>query len=264
MNSFSPIGIFDSGVGGTSIWMEIHQLLPNENTIYLADSMNAPYGYKSVDEVIALSIKNTDILLDLGCKIIVVACNTATTQAISELRSKYDVQVIGIEPAIKPAALQTQTKSIGILATKGTLSSSLFYKTSELISKDISVIEVVGEGLVPLIEEGKLDSPEMMDLLFKYTKPMIDANVDRIVLGCSHYPHIIAQLQKLLPSHVKIIDSGIAVAKQTKLVLERNHLLNTNFSDKSSLKFYSNKKTDTLKLLLGDYTDQISIELKDF
>lgn len=264
MNSFSPIGIFDSGVGGTSIWMEIHQLLPSENTIYLADSKNAPYGYKSIDEVIALSIKNTDVLLNLGCKIIVVACNTATTQAIAQLRSKYDIPFIGIEPAIKPAALQTKSKSIGILATKGTLSSSLFYRTSELISKDISVIEIVGEGLVPLIEEGKLDSPEMMDLLIKYTKPMIDANVDRVVLGCSHYPHIINQLQKLLPSHVKIIDSGIAVAKQTQLVLKKHQLLNTNFSNKPYLQFYSNKKVETLEYLLREFTEQISIGIKDF
>jgi len=125
----SPIGIFDSGVGGTSIWKEIHDLLPLENTVYLADSKNAPYGNKSVDEIISLSIKNTDLLLQLGCKIIVVACNTASTNAISLLREKYNVPIIGIEPAIKPAALKTRTKNIGILATKGTLSSILFHST---------------------------------------------------------------------------------------------------------------------------------------
>ena len=264
MNQFSPIGVFDSGVGGTSIWKEIHHVLPFENTIYLADSKNAPYGYKTKEEVIALSFKNTDMLLELGCKIVVVACNTATTQAISELRSKYDIPFIGIEPAIKPAALQTQSKSIGILATKGTLSSALFYKTSELISKDIAITEVVGEGLVPLIEDGFIDSPEMMRLLSKYTKPMLDANVDHIVLGCSHYPHIIEQLERILPPHVKIIDSGAAVAKQTKNVLDRLHMLNPNTTEKPSLKFYSNKTMDTLKLILSDYSDDISIELMEF
>ena len=125
-----PIGIFDSGVGGTSIWKEIHALLPYENTIYLADSANAPYGPKGKDAIIALSEKNTEYLLNQNSKIIVVACNTATTNAIKHLRKKYDVPFIGIEPAIKPAALQTQTKAIGILATKGTLSSELFSKTS--------------------------------------------------------------------------------------------------------------------------------------
>ena len=137
------IGIFDSGIGGTSIWKEIHQLLPLENTLYLADSKNAPYGNKTKDEIIDLSIKNTEVLIDLGCKIVVVACNTATTNAISILRSKYDLPFIGIEPAIKPAALKTKSNSIGILATKGTLSSSLFHQTAKEFTKEISLIEIV-------------------------------------------------------------------------------------------------------------------------
>mgnify|MGYP003650847919 CR=1 FL=1 len=121
----NPIGVFDSGVGGTSIWKEIITLLPNENTIYLADVKNAPYGEKSAEEIQKLSIKNTELLISLGCKIIVVACNTATTNAINLLRETYDIPFIGIEPAIKPAALLSSNKAIGILATKGTLSSSL-------------------------------------------------------------------------------------------------------------------------------------------
>ena len=128
----NSIGIFDSGIGGTSIWREIHELLPFEDTVYLADSFNAPYGIKTREEIIELSRKNTIKLLELGAKIIVVACNTATTNAINELRNEFDVSFIGIEPAIKPAALQSRTKNIGILATKGTLSSSLFTKTSDL------------------------------------------------------------------------------------------------------------------------------------
>ncbi len=119
--SNQPIGIFDSGVGGTSIWKEIHSLLPKENTIYLADSLNAPYGPKGKEKIIELSIKNTEILLEKGCKIIVVACNTATTNAVDYLRKNYNIPFIGIEPAIKPAALQSKTKTVGILATKGTL-----------------------------------------------------------------------------------------------------------------------------------------------
>jgi len=118
--------IFDSGIGGTSIWSAIHELMPFEDTIYLADSKNAPYGLKSKEEIIALSIKNTEFLLERNAKIIVVACNTATTNAIKELRAKYDIPFIGIEPAIKPAAIQSKTQKIGILATKGTLSSEHF------------------------------------------------------------------------------------------------------------------------------------------
>jgi glutamate racemase len=127
----NPIGLFDSGIGGTSIWKEIHQLLPQENTIYLADSKNAPYGIKTRQEIIQLSCKNTELLLNHNCKTIVVACNTATTNAIKELRQKYDVPFIGIEPAIKPAALHSKTQKIGILATKGTLTSELFYQSVE-------------------------------------------------------------------------------------------------------------------------------------
>ena len=132
-----PIGIFDSGVGGTSIWKEINALLPSENTIYLSDSKNAPYGEKSRQAIIDLSIKNTEFLLNKNCKLIVVACNTATTNAIKILREKYDIPFIGIEPAIKPAALKTKTKTIGILATKGTLNSDLFEKTSNTINQKI-------------------------------------------------------------------------------------------------------------------------------
>ena len=161
----NTIGIFDSGIGGTSIWREIHELLPFENTTYLADSINAPYGIRSKQEIIELSRKNTIKLLELGAKIIVVACNTATTNAIDELRSEFDVPFIGIEPAIKPAALKSKTKTIGILATKGTLSSGLFTKTSELYTQGLKVIEVEGNGLVELIEDGKIYSEEMDILL---------------------------------------------------------------------------------------------------
>ena len=225
MKKNGAIGIFDSGVGGTSIWKEIHALLPFEDTLYLADSYYAPYGNRTQEEITSLSIKNTEFLLSQGCKIIVVACNTATTNAIKILRATYSIPIIGIEPAIKPAALKTKTKSIGILATKGTLSSELFHKTSEAFTNGIMVTEVIGEGLVPLIEKGKLDSPEIWKLLKKHTSSMIEANIDYLVLGCSHYPYIIPQLQQLLPKNIKIIDSGEAVARQTQAVLAENELL---------------------------------------
>ncbi|MBJ6369341.1 glutamate racemase [Snuella sedimenti] len=221
-----PIGIFDSGVGGTSIWQEIHKLLPNENTIYLADSANAPYGPKGKDAIVQLSIKNTELLLSKGCKLIVVACNTATTNAIKVLRDSYKTPFIGIEPAIKPAALQTKTNAVGILATKGTLSSELFSKTSGLFASNITVVERVGEGIVELIEKGALHSKEMRHLLNIYLQPMIEANIDHLVLGCTHYPYLIPLLKEMLPEHVKIIDSGAAVAKQTKAILKQHGLLN--------------------------------------
>ncbi|MBQ4818654.1 glutamate racemase [Aquimarina sp. MMG016] len=243
------IGIFDSGVGGTSIWKEIATLLPNENTIYLADSKYAPYGKRSKEEIIELSIKNTEKLLELNCKIIVVACNTATTNAIKVLRSTYNIPFIGIEPAIKPAAIRTKTRKIGVLATKGTLSSELFAKTSDLYANNIEVIEVIGTGLVELIEGGKIESPEMYTLLESYIKPMIQKDIDHLVLGCSHYPYLIPVLKEILSENVTIIDSGEAVAKQTKAILATNNLLRTN-SNMGEHHFYTNSDIATLQHIL--------------
>lgn len=254
--SKQPIGIFDSGVGGTSIWKEIHALLPHENTIYLADSANAPYGLKGKDKIIELSIKNTEYLIDQGCKIIVVACNTATTNAISLLRAKYNIPFIGIEPAIKPAALQTKTNSVGILATKGTLSSELFSKTSGLFASNIKVIEQVGEGIVELIEAGKVYSDDMRQLLTKHLKPMIDANIDYLVLGCTHYPYLMPLLLEILPKQVKIIDSGAAVARQTKAVLENHGLLNME-TDTPENTFFTNGNPEVMASLL-DYKHKVA------
>ena len=244
----NPIGLFDSGIGGTSIWKEVHALMPNENTIYLADSKNAPYGLKSKDEIIALSFKNTEFLLENNCKIIVVACNTATTNAIKELRAKYDVPFIGIEPAIKPAALQSKTQTIGILATKGTLNSELFHK-NVANHPDVKIIEQIGHGLVQLIENGDMDSAEMEELLKSYLNPMVEKNIDYLVLGCSHYPYLIPQIKKIIPPQIKIIDSGEAVAKQTQKILEQNNLLNLS-KRKSSQIFYTNSEPEVLKNIL--------------
>lgn len=263
MNRNSPIGIFDSGVGGTSIWKEIYELMPFEHTIYLADSKNAPYGSRSPEEIVALSIKNTEKLIAFGCKIIVVACNTATTNAIATLRARFNLPFIGIEPAIKPAALNSVSGNIGILATKGTLNSELFTKTSENLSNHINTIEIIGEGLVPLIESGDLDSEALKSLLKKYTKPMIDAKADYIVLGCSHYPYLIPALKKILPQHISIIDSGKAVARQTKTVLNNLDFLRTETTS-PRLSFYTNDDPKTLEGLLEAYSDKIAIEVLDF
>lgn len=247
MTNNNPIGVFDSGIGGTSIWNAIHDLLPNEKTIYLADSKNAPYGQRTKEEIVALSKKNVDFLLEMNCKLIVVACNTATTNAIAELRAEYDIPFIGIEPAIKPAANNSKTQVIGILATKGTLNSELFNKTAEMF-QNTTIIEQVGHGLVQLIEDGNLNSPEMTQLLESYLQPMIDANIDYLVLGCSHYPYLIPQIKKILPEHIQIIDSGEAVARQTQNVLrEKVGFTNTQNTDPI---FYVNSNPEVLKSIL--------------
>lgn len=258
MTNNNPIGLFDSGIGGTSIWTAIHELMPSEDTIYLADSKNAPYGLKSKDDIISLSIKNTEFLLERNAKIIVVACNTATTNAIKELRARYDVPFIGIEPAIKPAAIQSKTQKIGILATKGTLSSELFNKAVE-IYQDTEIIEQIGHGLVELIEGGKLESPEMNQLLRSYVEPMIEDNIDFLVLGCSHYPYLIPQLKKILPEKIKIIDSGEAVARQTQNILKEKVGLHTD--GKSKAVFYTNSDPKVLEDILQR---QYEVTFKDF
>lgn len=248
MTNSNPIGLFDSGIGGTSIWKEIHSLLPNENTIYLADSKNAPYGQKSKDEIIELSIKNTEFLLNHNAKMIVVACNTATTNAIKELRAKFDVPFIGIEPAIKPAAHNSKTQTIGILATKGTLNSELFNKNVARF-QETKIIEQVGFNLVKLIESGQMHSEEMTSLLKEYLQPMIEANVDYLVLGCSHYPYLIPQIKEILPPGIKIIDSGEAVAKQTQKILKEK--IGFNMEAKKTTLFYTNSNPKVLESILN-------------
>jgi glutamate racemase len=258
MDNNKPIGIFDSGIGGTSIWKEIHSLLPNEKTIYLADSKNAPYGQKSKKEIIGLSKKNTDLLLEMGCKLIVVACNTATTNAIRELREKYRVPFIGIEPALKPAVANSKTQIIGILATQGTLNSELFNKTTEMF-RNTKIVEQVGNGLVQLIENGNMNSTEMTKLLHSYLTPMIEANIDYLVLGCSHYPYLIPQIKNILPKHIQIIDSGRAVAKQTQKILEDQVGLSSIPSNEAV--FYTNSNP---KVLRGILESKYEVIEKDF
>lgn len=264
MKNQQAIGLFDSGIGGTSIWKEVVKLMPHENTIYLADSKNAPYGEKSTDEIIALCKKNTELLLSKGCKIIIVACNTATTNAIDSLRNNYPIPFIGIEPAIKPAALFSKTDAIGILATKGTLSSKLFAKTAREYTKNITTIEQDGEGLVPLIESGKLNSKEVYNLLSGYLKPMLQFNIDHLVLGCTHYPYLIPQIKTIIGDNVKIIDSGEAVAKQTKAILEKNNLECKDRTPLPSHQFYTNTRVDILNSLIQNTVENYTTTLFNF
>ena len=256
-----PIGIFDSGVGGTSIWRELNKLLPNEHTVYLADSKNAPYGTKSKEKITQLCMKKTALLRERRCQLIVVASSTATTNAIDYLRENYNVPFIGIEPAIKPAALKTETKNVGVLATKGTLSSNLFHNTSKLFAEGITIIEQEGTGLVELIEAGKVNSEKTRALLKKYIDPMLQKNIDCLVLGCTHYPYLVPLLEDFLPNGVHIIDSGEAVARQTQAVLLQNQLL---AEEKGTVRhsFYSNSNVEVLQNLVNG--DNVTVAYKDF
>lgn len=259
----NPIGMFDSGIGGITIYEEIHHLLPNESIIYLADSKNAPYGKKSKEKIIELSIKNTEILLEKGCKIIIVACNTASTNAVKVLREKYNVPFIRIQPAIKPAALQSKTKMVGVLATESTLSSDLFYETSQKFAQGVTVIEQKGNGIVSLIESGKMFSPEMDQLIKKYIFPMLEKNVDNLVLGCTHYPLLRSKIEKIAGKKVNIIDSGEAIARQTKNILKQENLLNSG-TTKSTQQFYINKNKDVFQQILNRFDKNFKAEKLNF
>lgn len=165
------------------------------------------------------------------------------------MRAKYHIPFIGIEPSIKPAATLSETKTIGILATKGTLTSELFNRQLENY-RNVRIMEQIGHGLVELIEDGKIQSGEMRKLLISYLNPMIEAGIDYLVLGCSHYPYLIPEIKKIIPDSIKIIDSGLAVAKQTKSILEQHQIVNTQ-NTKGTTVFYSNSDAAVLKSILG-------------
>jgi len=247
-----PIGLFDSGVGGISIWKAIREVLPHESTIYLADNLNAPYGGKTKEEIIALSEKNTEFLLSKNVKLIVVACNTASTNAIPYLRKKYSIPFIRIQPAIKPASLNSKTKKIGLLATQGTLQSDMLAELKGIIPvQDVEIIGQYGKGLVEIVEQGQMNTPETYSLLQKYLQPMLIQNIDQLVLGCTHYPFLIPQIKAIVGNNVQIVEPSLAIAKQTKRILTEFDLL-ADSNSKSTHFFYANKEIKALICFLPD------------
>jgi len=216
----SLIGVFDSGVGGLSILDEALRQLPQHNYIYLADSANAPYGEKSSEWISERSSVLCRHLAEQGCDAIVVACNTATAQAIKQIRSELSIPIIGVEPGIKPAAMQSQNGIVGVLATEATLKSDKFNALLATLPDHCCFIKQSGAGLVPLIEAGKADSPETLDLLANHLEPILHAGSDTLVLGCTHYPFLRKSIRKLLGDTITLIDTSDAVVRQLKRVLE--------------------------------------------
>ena len=247
----NPIGIFDSGIGGISILEKLKQLLPNENFIYLADNQNCPYGSKSKKEIILLSNKNCEKLIELNCKIIIIACNTSTTNSIKKLRDIIAIPIIGIEPGLKPAIHYTKTKNIGILATEKTLGSKLFFETlSQNRIDDIHIHEQIGYELVNLIEEGSHSKQNLYKLLEKYLVPMINKKIDCLLLGCTHYNHIKDIIEEIIPVDIKIVDTIVPVNKRVLNILKSNNILNKSTNKRTIKIFYNGKK------LSSNYLDQ--------
>ena len=244
-----PIGIFDSGIGGLSVWKEVVKILPYESIIYYADSANCPYGSKSVDEIISLTVKNVDFLLKYNCKLIIVACNTATAAAIDYLRAHYEVPFVGMEPAVKPAAIKTNTKSIGILATQNTFKGKLFQETSSKFAKGVKLYNQIGYKLVEFVENDNMQSPELKKLLYSYLKPMLDNNVDNVVLGCTHYPFLIEQIKEIVGNDVQIIDPSSAVAKRVKYLLKEKNIISNRIEIPEYI-FFTNSDKNILQNIL--------------
>ena len=247
MNTDQPIGIFDSGVGGLSILESIRQTLPNEKLIYVADAAHAPYGNQTDQQIIDHSLRICRFLLAQNVKAIVVACNTATTIAVSTIRAVTDIPVIGVEPAIKPAVEQSKTGVVGVLATAGTLQSTQFEKLNNLYGQDVELITQPCNGLVERVEMGDINGPVVTKLLQQHLQPLLNRNVDTLVLGCTHYPFLIETITQITGSSVAIIHPGKAVAKQVERRLESESQLSAG-ANPASIFFFSTQVTETYRL----------------
>lgn len=219
------IGIFDSGVGGLSVFKEIRKLLPEQSYVYYSDNAHCPYGEKSREYIIDRARTITEFLLSKGCEIIVVACNTATAAAIATLREEYPVRFIGMEPAIKPAAKATQTGVVGVLATAGTLKATKYIDTRAKWAQGVTIVEHIGQGFVELVEKGILNGPDAESTVSASLKPLLDAGADTIVLGCTHYPFLSETICKvaseLYPERqITVIDPAPAVARHLVEVMQ--------------------------------------------
>ena len=278
--SDGAVGFFDSGLGGLCILDAFVALCPNESTVYIADSANCPYGNRPADEIVRLSRANTEELLSRGCKMVVVACNTATAAAIDTLRAEWpDVPFIGIEPALKPAALESKTGIVGVLATAGTFGGRLYRETKAKFAKDVTVIATVADEFVEIVESLRvglgsdrvglgsnrvglesatlndtkmtlIDSKETLDdakvisTVRSKIEPLLNAGCDRIVLGCTHFPHLKPVIEKVCAGRAEVIDPSAAVARQARRVLARLGLLRGESAAEPSHVFISSKPHD--------------------
>jgi len=223
--NLGSIGIFDSGVGGLSILKEITNLLPNESIIYFADQAYFPYGVRKREEIKKRAEKICLFLIEKKVKLIVIACNTATTMAIDYLRKKFSLPFVGLEPAVKPASRLTKKGVIAVLATKRTGESKRHHRLIKEFALEKKVITIDASQLTPLVETGKFNSLETRKVLLKYLLPLKKIGVDVLVLACTHYSFLKEQIRKIMGSRVKIIDPGLAVAKQVKRLLKKDGLL---------------------------------------
>jgi glutamate racemase len=251
-----PIGMFDSGVGGLSVLRALRRALPGEDVLYLADQAHIPYGPKSKERIREFAFEITRFLLDQRAKLIVVACNTASAAALHALREGFpSVSFVGMEPAVKPAAETTRTGKVGVLATPTTFSGDLYASVVERFAQHVAIYKSTCAGLVEEIEAGNLDTPKTRKILDEALAPMLDAGIDTVVMGCTHYPFVIPLIEEITGPDVRTIDPAPAIARQARRLLEGEGLLNPNEST-GKMTFYTSgdvqNLADILPKLLGE------------
>ena len=262
--SKSPIGIFDSGVGGISVLRAIREQMPEESVIYFGDQGHIPYGPRPMEQIRNFSEAITNFLLEYNAKIVVVACNTASAAALKYLRERFpSVQFVGMEPAIKPAAEHTQTGKVGVLATPATFQGALYASVVERFANGAELFQDTCPGLVQQIEQGNLNGERTRRILEDALLPMLEKNIDTVVLGCTHYPFVIPLIQQIAGNNVRVIDPAPAVAKQTRRLLEEREMKNQS-ELKGDIKFYTSGNPEAFKsllpMLLGESWDAHKVE----
>jgi len=249
-----PIGVFDSGVGGLSVLRAMRNQMPEEDLIYFGDQGHVPYGARPMDQIQAFSEAITDFLLSRGAKLIVVACNTASAAALKYLRLRFpDVSFVGMEPAVKPAAQSTRSGRVGVMATRATFQGELFASVVERFANGMQVVKQVCPGLVEQVEAGRLDTPDTEAMLRQYLAPVMAADVDTIVLGCTHYPFLAPTIRRIVGPGVSVIDPSPAIARQVGRVMEQGRLFSA--SGAPSRVFYTSGDTAAFAEMLKHLAD---------
>ena len=245
----APIGVFDSGIGGVSILSEIRQLLPHEDIIYLADSAYCPYGTKGVEVIRERTLKITDFLRANEAKAVVVACNTACSAGLDQVRITHPaIPIVGVEPAVKPAHAITRNGKIGILSTNLTLQGQKFSLLVEKFGNGVEIMTQPAPGLADLVDQGKKDEPETHEILNRFLEPLLERDIDTLVLGCTHYPFLKDAITKICGPSVVLLDTGLAVARQTERVLRYRGILNSD--NNGTVNFYTTGNAETVKHVL--------------
>jgi glutamate racemase len=263
----APIGVFDSGVGGLSVLREIRRQIPQENLIFFADQLHVPYGSRPLAEVRKFSESISQFLLDQGVKLIVVACNTASAAALNFLRERFpETPFVGMEPAVKPAAQGTHSGVVGVLATPATFQGRLYASVLERFANRVSVLQDTCPGLVSQIENGELKSNETRAILKKALTPMLENGIDRVVMGCTHYPFVIPLIQEIVGPQVEVIDPAPAVARQVARVLAARGL-DIHLNDKGKARYLTSGDPSTFSrmilVLLGVEESSIGVSWRD-